>query len=435
MTLVLAIVLLLFGLAATSAAEDVVLRTSVTPEEAWVGQRVRLNIEVLGADGWAQIPDIGTVDVAGAYVMRTESQGVRISETIARTTYTGQRYQLSIYCQRPGRLEVPPLPVTITVKQWGINAEETRYELTTPPSSLICKVPPGAEGIRGLISTTRLEADQTWSSRPDTVAPGDAITRTVTVSAEDVSAMAFPPVQHPEIGGVAIYPGQPSVNDETNRGELRGKREESVTYVFEQPGEVALPEIVLSWWDLDNQRLRRVELPGLELVVEGEIAPEPMIEDEVEPAESPRDHKLLLAAAVVLIVLGLWLAVGIGKWLKERRRTWLASEEAAFKGISGAVRTCDPGTISAAVMRWLDRLDTGIRPARLDLFLDAHGDEAAREAAAALAQGLATGDRFTAGRSLFRGLKKARRDFRRSLRARKITARVLPELNGGPSLS
>lgn len=422
--------MLALGGGVVGAAEDVVVRTSVNPQQAWVGQRVLLSVEVLGADGWAQITDVGELDLPGAYVMRTESQGVRLSETIAGTSYTGQRYGLSIYCQRPGQLEIPPVPITVTVKQWGVNAAETPYEMTTPSTSLICNVPPGAEGIQGLISTNRLEADQRWSSRPDTAATGDALTRTVMLNAVDVSGMAFPPMQHPEIEGVGIYPGEPTVTDQSSRGSLQGTREESVTYVLEQPGEIALPAIVLPWWDIDDEILRRIELPGLVLLVEGEIAPAPVVEPAVGATEKPRDRALLAAVAVVLIVLGLWIGLRLGRWFQEWRRIWIESEQAAFKSVSKALRGRDSGTISAAVMHWLDRLETGTRPARLDLFLERHGDEATRAAAATLARCLATGDAYADARTLGRGLKKARRHYRETLRSQRIAADVLPELNG-----
>jgi hypothetical protein len=407
------------------AADDVILRTSVDPQQAWIGQRALLTIEVLGADGWAQVPRLPEPGIPGAYVLRTDSQGVRLNETIRGTSYTGQRYRLSVYCQRPGRLEIPALPVTVVVKQWGFNAPETSLDRSTPPVELDCRVPPGAEDIRGLISTTRLDADQQWSSRSDTVALGDAITRTVRLSAADVSAMAFPPMQHPELEGVGIYPGEPTVADTGDRGTLRGERVESVTYVFEQPGDVVLPTIVLSWWDVDDRILRRVELPGLELVVEGELPPEPV----AAPAEEPRHRVRLAVAIMVLVALGLWLGRGLagrlGRWFEARRE----SEPVHFRRVLSAMRGGDPGTISATIMSWLDRLDPEARPARLDLFLDAHGDEESRKAASALARCLATGERFSDGGQLVRGLKKARRRHLRTRRRARKAAGLLPELN------
>jgi hypothetical protein len=413
-----------------TAADDVILRTSVEPEEAWVGQRVRLDIEVLGADGWAQIPKLPEPEIAGAYVMRTESQGVRISDSIARTSYTGQRYQLSVYCQRAGRLEIPAMPVTVSIKQWGATPPETLYELETPPTVLVCETPPAAEGIRGLISTSRLEAAQQWSSRPDELAPGDALTRTVTVSAVDVSAMAFPPLPHPEIEGVATYPGQPSVADETDRGSLRGQREESVTYVFETPGEAVLPTIVLTWWNIEADRLERIELPGLEIEVVGEVEAEAADAEALsEPPSRQRDLTGTILLIVPIAAFGLWSSA----WLVRRLRSWWAarreSEPAYFRGVQAAIRGGDPRVITAAVMRWLDRLETGSKPARLDLFLSRHGDEATRSAAASLAGSLATGESLSDRGAFARGLKKARRRSLRARRRRHHAAGVLPELN------
>ena len=226
-----------------------------------------------------------------------------------------------------------------------------------------------------------------------------------------------------------LYPGQPSVSDESNRGALRGRREESVTYVFEQPGEVALSAITLTWGDVANRRLRRIELPGLELTVEGELAPEPAVEAEAVVEVQPSNRLLLVVEFAVLIVLGLWLGMQLGRWHQARRKTWLASEESAFRDLTKALRTRDSGKISAAVMRWLDRLDPGTRPARLDEFLARHGDEATRQAAAELARGLATGDRVEAAPVLGSGLKKARRHFQKSRRAQRKAAGALPELN------
>ena len=55
-----------------------------------------------------------------------------------------------------------------------------------------------------------------WSSRPQTAAPGDWDARTITLSADDVSGMTFPPMQHSEIEGASLYPGQ------TDGGPLSG---------------------------------------------------------------------------------------------------------------------------------------------------------------------------------------------------------------------
>ncbi len=425
------VMFLVLGLAGSAGAvEDIVLRTEVTPEDAWIGQRVRLRVNVLTPDGWARITDMAELEISGTYVLRAESQGTRLSETIDRAAYTGRRYTLSLYCRRPGRVEVPAVPVTVAVKQWGVNASETPHELTTPATAFTCKVPPGAEGIRGLISTTRLEADQSWSSEPDTTSQGDAITRKVTLRADDVSAMAFPPMQHPELEGIGVYPGEPSTTDRTQRGSLSSERVETVTYVFEQPGEVELPEVALSWWDIDDEALRRIELPGLTFEVVGEPAPEPVADAAAAPADRPRDRALAVASLVFLIALGLWFGAKLGRRCRQWWHARLESEPAYFKKVTAALRGGDPVVISGAIVRWLDRLDPGSRPARLDLFLRDHGDDETRAAAVSLTRGLAQRETFNDARALGRGLKKARKRLQSARHHEQKAAGVLPELNG-----
>jgi hypothetical protein len=81
-------------------------------------------------------------------------------------------------------------------------------------------------------------------------------------------------------------------------------------------------------------------------------------------------------------------------------------------------------------MAWLDRLDPGPRPARVDKFLDRYGDESSREAAAALARALVDDGMFAPKRNLERGLAAARRRFLRTRRRRATADRILPGLNG-----
>jgi hypothetical protein len=326
-------------------------------------------------------------------------------------------------------LDIPGVPVAVTVKQWGASASEIRHEVVMPPITLICTAPPGAEGIRGLVSTTDLEASQAWSSEPDTVSPGDALTRTVELSAEDVPGMLLPPMQHPEVPGLRAYPGEPSVDNETARGSLRGSRVETVTYLFEHPGEVELPGVVYTWWDVDDEVLRTAELPGLSLRVEGEIGPPPAADEEV-PAESPpRARYQVWLGLTIALALGLVLA----RALVGRARRWLRSraesEAASFRRVKRTLRTGDPGKSYAAILQWLDRLDSGTRPARLDLWLNEHGDAEAREAVADLGRSLAAARALESGRALIQGLARARRRCLRLRRLETRVAKVLPELN------
>ncbi|MGB5986488.1 MAG: hypothetical protein WBG37_14375 [Desulfobacterales bacterium] len=71
-------------------SEPIIVRSSIATEpEIWVGQRVLMQVDVLARDEWAKIKKAPDVEVPGAYVVRLETQGVRLNETIDGSAYTG----------------------------------------------------------------------------------------------------------------------------------------------------------------------------------------------------------------------------------------------------------------------------------------------------------------------------------------------------------
>ena len=108
----LIVILFLFLIIATAAglctenssdtAADILIRAAVTPKEnIVVGQRVILQVDVLAPDGWAQVKRVRDFSVEGAQVVRYESQGTRLNETIQGRAFRDQRYELSLFHLQP----------------------------------------------------------------------------------------------------------------------------------------------------------------------------------------------------------------------------------------------------------------------------------------------------------------------------------------------
>ena len=101
----------------SAADEGVVLRASIEPKAGiWVGQQVRLLIDVLGRDGWAQIRKFHPFEVSGASVLQVESQGTRLTDTVSGATWTGQHYEWLVFPQRAGAIAIPPIVVDVETK-------------------------------------------------------------------------------------------------------------------------------------------------------------------------------------------------------------------------------------------------------------------------------------------------------------------------------
>ncbi|MEM9658159.1 MAG: hypothetical protein AAF961_07340 [Planctomycetota bacterium] len=150
---------------ALAASDDVILRASLDPsEDALVGQRIRLTIDVLGRDGWANLPKLPRPDLLGAVVYVPDGQAVRLNEIVEGGSYAGQRYELWIYPQRAELLTIPSFDVGVEIAQFGVGQEPQMTPMATSPLSVDVGSPPGAEAFAGLICTTRFDASQVWSS-------------------------------------------------------------------------------------------------------------------------------------------------------------------------------------------------------------------------------------------------------------------------------
>ena len=353
--------------------DDIVTRASVTPLNPWVGQRVILHIEVLGKDKWSQIKKFGHFDISGAFLMQTDSQGIRLQENIKGASYTGQRYEFSIYPQRVGRVTIPSVAVEVISKTWGRKSNNVITTVLIPKTVFTTKLPPGGQRIYGLISTTHFSAIQTYTPESQSLKIGDAIKRVVTISASDISAMAFTPLPESIVSGVGIYMGEPTVLDKNNRGELIGTRIEVITYVFENDGKKHLPDIILHWWDIKNNVLKKIKLPGLSIDIKGAAIPkgDTMAHRSLERNTPQFGYILAIVFFVGFIMYYRRRTLTMFKVWQQVRK---ASESTYFKKVINHLNDKDADLAYLGLMRWLDTVNNTNIPARLDLFLKKYGD-------------------------------------------------------------
>jgi hypothetical protein len=413
------------------AAEAIILRTAVTPEEVWVGQKVLLHVDVLAKNGWAQLKKVGNVEVDGTYLLRLETQGTRLSETIEGDRYTGQRYEFMLFAQRDGTLTVPPVPVDVEVKTWGDSGGTRNERMLLPLVEFVTRTPPGAEGLSGLISTTDLTANQNWDPETESPMVGDAIERTISLRARDVSGMAFAPMLHGKIENLGIYPGKPAVEDTFARGDLTGTRVETVTYVFERAGDFEIPDVALPWWDVDANELKHVVLPGLSLQVTGS----PFTESEaLQQAEHQQNTRLLWSALLAIVVAAV-AVVRFGDRLASRWTAWrqARSEKEAmyFRRVRRSARSGNQNAVLRDTMRWLDRVNDTPHPARLDRFFQQYGDVRSQEAAILLTDSRVSDRKQSDLAALINVLAAARKRWQKEQRGKGRVTGLLPDLNGG----
>jgi hypothetical protein len=426
-----------YGTASLHTAEPVLIRASVAKaDHVLVGEHVTVIVELLTVTTFASAPIFELPKIPGAIFMQLEARPVLGTEKIDSESYTVQRHELALFIMQPGVARLPPFTVRFeSPRRFGEPPVE--HQLTTPALQVEARMPPGAEHLPGLIATPALHIDQAWQPRPRKAHVGNAFTRTVTLAAQDLPGMVLPPLPTVEVDGLAIYAKPPLVQDQVERGDLIGKRVETVTYLCERPGRFPLPALTIPWWDLTTQQLRRLTLPAVTFEVEPGPA---QSTDATAPLEAPFGRRWLewalgfaLLTLAVLAMLCYKRQALVAAWGRRRKRR-RASEAGLFAQLLDACRANDARAAYNALLHWLDVRHRGPDAATIESFLAHQPSADLRRQVETLQESILGGETHWDGAALADGLRQARRhDRQRSRRDRAETR--LPELNPhGPVL-
>ncbi len=315
MRLVLAItMLLLAGQSAMAQLRDPPPRRSSAEISAYlepkdgifVGQLVRLWLEIKSTGRFIRSPRYPDLNIDGAIAIMPEQLGVNFSEGQGDDTLIGQRQRYAIIPQRAGDFAIPSLTISVTIADE--NNQPKTIELRTKQITMTAKMPPGAKDLASIVTVPKITVVQKYDGLSESPKAGDAVTRTITMSADGTLALALPSITFAKLAETEVYPAKTVFEDKVNRGTYRAKRTDAATYVFSRAGEFSLPPITVTWFDRDTKTLKSEELPGKDFSVE----PDPLANKtkNVEPEKETTSSQI----STLIITALEWLRMNI-VWL------------------------------------------------------------------------------------------------------------------------
>ena len=244
-------------------AEKVRIKAWVEPDENIMArQQVNLQIEIATDKWFSGGTRIGAFEVEDAIVLQRERFAVNSSRNEYGKTWTVQEWTIAVYPQRHGQFKIPEVPVKVSIA--GENLESIVGDLTVPSFSFIVNLPApyldGMSSSTNWVATTRLEVTETYDKTFEELQPGDAVVRSIRMSADNLPAMMLPEVDIASVAGIAVYPKPPQLQDKVNRGTYLAERSQTITYVVERAGLYLLPRKTFYWWNLGSQSFESIEL-------------------------------------------------------------------------------------------------------------------------------------------------------------------------------
>lgn len=362
------------------APEPVFLEAQLDRQSAYVQQQVILTVRVFRAIELDNMhlsePSFDTASIR------------KIAETtfqreIQGATYLVYELSYAIFPQQAGELTVPELvfnavqPVTRRT-MFDFPGQGRRLRKMSPQLHLTVKPIPKNFTGQVWLPAKNLTLTQSWSDSTKTVGVGDSVTRNITIEADGLLAAQLPVLESPQLSNAKIYNDQPSLDDQQSANGIHGKRTDNMAVLPSRAGELQLPELRVTWWDVDSDTEKVATLPPSTLHITGgaqpgataaaptpaaAVAPTPAATTTTEAAQpaagSPYERWWQLATLLLALA---WLTTLYFNWRLRQRVSPVAqpvaspatsaSETTAFDRLKETCRVNDPAAARAALNAW-----------------------------------------------------------------------------------
>ncbi|MGF1800024.1 BatD family protein [Vibrio gigantis] len=233
-----------------------------TPAKVSVNEQLILTIEVATPRWLTGGTRIGSIEIPNVIAKQRNQLATNYTERVGGTTWSRQRWEVTLYPMTSGEFVIPTVPVRVQVSAPdGSNVGGTLY---TQPIKFEASLPSGLLSDESpWFSATDVDVEQQWQRSNENLKVGDAVTRTVTIKAKDSLSVLLPDVLNNEsTQQYQAYPQPNRLDDTQERGDYRSSRVEETVYVIQQGGGFTLPDFSFQWWNSKNQRLESVVVKG-----------------------------------------------------------------------------------------------------------------------------------------------------------------------------
>ncbi len=343
---------------------DVFITSEVDTAETYVQAQVLYRIKTYRAVATRQ-PTLRDPTFDGAEVL-IEGVGERNYDAVlGGRAYSVNERVFALFPQESGEINISPARFEARVLRDG--RITGRKVFTSQPQSISVKpipTPPAEFATAAWLPAQDVTLSEDWSEPPEELVAGEPVTRSITITALGQLETQIPVIEPPDSQSVNVYADKPELSREVESTGIRGVREDQYALIGVDPGDVALPDLELPWFNLTTGEWQVARLPGREFVIlpaDDAFAAVPEETSEVaapvsvDVVESPfwRMIAQFLAAAWALTVLAWW-------WSSRPTRDQRAPEpppiykqqSTVLKEARSAAKAGDAVGVKAAMLEW-----------------------------------------------------------------------------------
>jgi hypothetical protein len=329
-----------------NAGKDVFVEVAASANHAYVGEQLLYTVRLFydGDIDGGSLPD---PDAAGADLRQLGNDINYQAERNGRRYHVVER-RYAVTPRHAGALVIPPIEFQGEMLErgnpndpggffnpGGLFGNTTPVTADSPQIKIDVQAPPADWGKTTWLPARSLTLSLQGLPSDDKLTAGQPFNLHLSIDAQGLSGDALPALSLPAIDDATVYPDQPTTSTHDNGEWLTGHSERGFAIFPQHAGTLTIPEITLTWFDVQSGQKRIASIPSHTLTVltggsaQAAASPNPQaaVASPSSAGSIPSLGSAPAAAAstpwrwIALASLALWLlSVAVFVWFYRRKR-------------------------------------------------------------------------------------------------------------------
>jgi len=241
------------------------LESDVDSQKVYVQQQIIYTVRLFRAVNthYARLSE----PLAGDSIIEKLGEDAQYNKTIDNTRYLVTERRYAIFPQNSGELKIDSVNFTADVNDPN-QKNRNRFLNTTRPISvnskekIITVKPQPAKASNPWIPASSVVLADKWTPQTQELTVGEPITWTLLLTAQGLSEAQLPSIILPKVAGLQWYPDTPQKERQINDNGLLAQRIEKLAVIPSKEGKITIPEIQVSWWDVNSDSQKIASIPS-----------------------------------------------------------------------------------------------------------------------------------------------------------------------------
>jgi hypothetical protein len=243
------------SLSESTQPQDVVLTATVSMNKAYINQEIIYTVKLFNSkrllDATYQGPtaeDALIIPLGEANRYQTIDKGVN---------YVVEEQKYAVFPQKSGQLTIKSPTFSALVYDY----EPQRVAVEDKPLQLTILAAHKLKQASSWLPAQNISLTEHYEQTAQKQNLGSTLTRTIIIEGIGIPAQLLPVFHFSKTNAYKVYPEPGKEKNQVIQGELKSRKEIKVTYLFNQPGVIYLPELKLFWFNTQTGKEEAAILP------------------------------------------------------------------------------------------------------------------------------------------------------------------------------